>query len=103
MSIWDTRYLNFIYITSNHNIQTSYEDIAILSCHGLRKYWISWDNGLVATGLGSYPENKILDWTDPSPFQIVTFSVGMDRTRNPSLPTRDGEWSFPKSLGNYDN
>ena len=52
------------------------ETDGILSCYELRRFWISWINGVIAVGIGgNINENRLLEWEDPSFHDIL--SVGL--------------------------
>lgn len=71
----------------------------ILSCHGMRQFWVSWDGGYVALGVGLYRDSMIFSFNDTDPFTIATVSVGMNVPKNEADRGRNGEFSFPRPLG----
>ena len=55
----------------------------ILACYELRRFWISWIDGVIAVGTGGdIYNNRLLEWEDPNFHDIL--SVGLTSYRVPA-------------------
>ena len=74
----------------------------MLSCHGMRKYWVSWvSDGAVRAGVGTLGENQLIEFLDESLLSISTVTVGVDPQKGAGSSTVQGEFSVPKDIGLY--
>ena len=62
----------------------------------MKRFWISWEEGVIAVGQGFYPQFRLVEWDDPDPERVNAISL------NSGLHGADppAQWAFSKVSGN---
>ena len=68
---------------------------SLLSCDEMRYFYVSFDNGNIEVGKGSFPGIKLLEYEDSNAERVTAVSMKTATTGDSSL----GEWEFRRKLG----